>query len=116
VASWVDGQLAADEQPLGRGCVRHVAIRLPGTGDLVLRRSVGQLVNALSGPCGGTLRSGPADDSATARLTRPGPLLAAGLAPQAPHMASSTSAWLLAGAALVLGLEMLLRGRGRSSA
>ena len=53
VAFWVDGAPAATEQPLGSGCLRRVAIPLPAAGDLVLRRSVRDLVDLLAGPCGG---------------------------------------------------------------
>lgn len=52
VAWWSDGQPAAAEEPLGAGCVRHVAIGLAVSGDVVLRPAFQRLVRDLARPCG----------------------------------------------------------------
>ena len=50
VARWVDGEPAAVERPLGAGCVRDIAIAVPGIGDLALRESLRRLLGALAEP------------------------------------------------------------------
>lgn len=51
VAWWEDGSVAARQQQLGAGCVRHVGARLPTRGDDVLRPSFARVVNVLSRRC-----------------------------------------------------------------
>jgi len=108
---WSDGSTAADEQPLGNGCLRRVWIGFPERGDLVLRRSVRDLVDALSAPCGGAIVSQPLDDEFLERLLGPAGLMPARLAPAAERPVTRASAWLFGLAALLLGAESLARSR-----
>lgn len=110
VAHWVDGEVAATEQPLGRGCIRSVAIAIPAAGDLALRPDFARLVGALTARCGGAhdLRPVAAEDAARyfdANPTRP-PRIAAG---------DSLAPWLLGLALLLALLEPLVRRQRAAS-
>ena len=113
VAHWIDGEVAARETALGPGCVRNVAIALPAAGDLVLRHSLREVVDALTGPCEGAIDLAPAADERIAALAGTG-----GLAPSSRFSVgerrSAASAWLLGIAALLLLIETAVRPRGRS--
>ena len=115
VALWVDGAPAAIEQPLGAGCLRRVAIPLPANGDLVLRRSVRDLVAVLAGDCGRAAAGPPATDEQLAVLRGSGALLPARLAPESRRLVSAASAWLLGVTALLLVVEMAARARRTAS-
>lgn len=109
VAHWVDGAPAAVERAVGAGCIRDVAVPIPSTGDLVLRRSVRDLVDALAAPCGGPRSSTPASANRLAVLAAAGPLMPARLAPEPPERRSSASAWLLGLVAVLLLAEQFAR-------
>jgi len=53
IARWVDGEPAASERALGRGCMREVAIPVDDAGDLALRESFRGVAESLLDPCGG---------------------------------------------------------------
>jgi len=53
VVRWIDGEAAASEAPLGRGCIREVTIPVDPVGDVALRASFRGVVDALTEPCGG---------------------------------------------------------------
>lgn len=127
VAWWADGTPAATERPLGRGCVRSVAVPVPAAGDLVLGTAMQRLLRALTAPCGAVVSSARATSAgnagALARLagqrgmepgTEPG---TPRTVPAAPWrmLGAPVSAWLLALAAAVLALELGLRRRGRTA-
>jgi hypothetical protein len=109
VAWWSDGRPAAAQEPLGTGCVRHVAIGLPVSGDVVLRPAFQRLVRDLATPC----------DWRDARALAPSEL--AWLTPSAGALAADrrggmtapvTRRLLLALALLALAAEWWLRRRG----
>lgn len=108
VARWHDGRVAATEEPLGAGCVRHVAVQVPARGDIVLRPAFTGVVRALTSPCA-TARLALAD----AALLRgpPGTQAAAGVTTPDVRLQR-----LLAALALIaLGLEMWVRRARRTS-
>ena len=113
VARWIDGTAAALEHPLGAGCMRDVAIPIAETGDLALRRSVRDLVDALTAPCAGRTGSAVLPDERIASLRGGGALLPARLAPRGAARPSPAASWLFGLAALLLLGEMLLRPRVR---
>lgn len=113
VAHWVDGLPAADEAPLGAGCLRRVAVPVPGVGDLALRASFRLATRDLLAPCGGARDLRPASDSVIALLAGAG---AAGRATAAdeltrPAADATLVRLLLALALLALLAEWLLRRR-----
>jgi hypothetical protein len=50
-AWWSDGQPAATQEASGAGCIRRVAVGVPGSGDAVLRPAFLRLVRDLTVPC-----------------------------------------------------------------
>lgn len=65
LARWADGSPAATEEPLGKGCLRDVAIGVPLAGDLPLSPAFQRLVNGLTDACAGArARVGAPPDSA----------------------------------------------------
>lgn len=114
VARWADGEPAATELRAGSGCIRTVAVGLPGAGDLVLRPEFGRLLRALTQPCEGTVASNAASATLLASLAGSGPL-ASGRAFPAPVQRSSLAPWLLALALLLALIEPFVR-RGASKA
>ena len=114
-ARWVDGEVAAVEQPLGAGCVRDVAIPLDERGDVALRLETRRLLAALAVPCGGARRLQPAPDSVVAMLAGTGALAASRAVRTDDSRHTPLVPWLL-GAALLLALvEPVVRRRGASA-
>lgn len=109
VARWADGAPAATERKMMNGCVRDVAIPLPGAGDLALRESMRRLVAALTGPCGQKRDVTLASDSALAALRGTGPLVATRALAARSAPPGTLAAVLLAAALALLLLEPLLR-------
>jgi hypothetical protein len=58
---WADGESAATERALGKGCVRDVAIPVDQVGDVALRPSFRAIAAELIEPCGGAPDLRPAD-------------------------------------------------------
>jgi len=108
VARWADGAPAALERSLGSGCVRSVAIPVPTAGDLVLRRSFREVLDALAAPCGGS-RDPALLDSVSLETLRGPEALAAAAALGTPAAPRALIAWLLALAALLLFAELGVR-------
>jgi len=113
VARWADGVPAATERPLGKGCVRDVAVMLPVASDLPLRSAARQFVRRMVAPCGGYYDALPLADSLTGVLRAGASRLGAGALP-VPLRAGfpPITRWLLIGVAVLLGVEMFLRSRG----
>lgn len=111
VARWADGEVAAAERPLGAGCVRDVAIPLPGAGDLVLRESVQRLVTALATPCGGARMLDALPTTSVEQLRGTGRLAASRDVPIASDGVNRLTAGLLIAAGLLLLAEPALRRR-----
>ena len=105
VAHWVDGEVAATEQPLGRGCVRAVAVTIPSVGDLALRPDFGRLATALGARCGGARDAGALTDAEVTRY------FAVGTRPPRTATGTSLAPWLLALALLLAVAEPFARRR-----
>lgn len=116
IARWADGEPAAIEHPLGRGCVREVAVAVPQNGDAALRTPFRAFVTAMTSPCATASMGAPIDARAVASLAGTGALLATrSLAtPHAPR--DPIARWLLAAALALLLLELPLRSVGRRTA
>ena len=122
VVRWVDGEAAATETTLGRGCVREVAIAVDAVGDVVLRDSFRGIVATLTEPCGGARDFGAsvilseakdllsADKKQILRSAQDDNLRAAQDDTRAPM-----AIWLAAFALALLIAEQLLRARPRTA-
>jgi hypothetical protein len=115
LARWADGTPASFERSFESGCIRDVAIELPAAGDLVLRRSVRDLIESLAAPCGGPRRTVPVADARLDRLRRGGALMPSRTLSGGSRRAGVASGWLIALAALLLLAELVLRPRAASS-
>jgi hypothetical protein len=116
IAHWADGEPAAVERPLGKGCIRDVAVVFDPSSDVTLRAPFREFVRPLLEPCGGARGSSPLDSSAVAALAGTGTLASSGVL---RDRASETSRWtapLLFAVAALLLLELALRRSGRSAA
>ena len=108
-ARWVDGAPAAVERATGGGCTRDVAIGVSPRGDLVLRRSFGRFVQALTAPCESLAGSLAADSGAVASLAGTGPLAAHDAIAAASTVNTPLVPWLLAAALALALLELYVR-------
>jgi hypothetical protein len=110
IVRWADGEPAATERAVGKGCVREVAVPVDAVGDLALRESFRGIARTLIEPCGG------ARDFATVQLPvvewQPsgGPTRERAT-PVVPPDAGRLPLLLALVAALALGAEQLLRRR-----
>jgi hypothetical protein len=64
IARWADGDAAAVEHGVGRGCIRDVGIVVDPASDLTLRAPFRRFAERLLEPCGGVARTRRADSSA----------------------------------------------------
>lgn len=114
VAWWIDGDVAAAEGSLGRGCVRSVAVPVSASGDFVLRPDFHAVLRELLQPCGGAPGFDPMPARESAMLAGAG-ALAPSSAFAAPQRARSPiTTWLLIAALGCALLELVVR-RGRSA-
>lgn len=111
-ARWVDGEPAAVERAIGTGCIRDVAIPVPGRGDLAFRPAFGQLVRALAVPCEAVAGSSALDDEAVERLAGSGPLAPREAIAEPESTPSPLVPWLFALAALLALVELWARRSG----
>ncbi len=112
VARWVDGSAAAVERRAGAGCVRDVAIPVPGRGDLVLRSEFGRLVRQLAAPCDAVPVLAPLSAERRTALSGTGGVVSQRALPRPDTPATPLAPWLLGAALLALLLEQWLRRRG----
>jgi len=120
VARWLDGEPAATELPLGRGCVRGVAVSVPEAGDLSLTVAFRRFATRMAEPCASAQPWSPVSDSVLAAV------LPATVAPDSVSRAASAveetlvaplTPWLLAAALLAaLAEPFVRRGGGNASA
>lgn len=110
-AVWSDGAAAATVLPLGKGCIRNVAIPLPDAGDLVLRQSFLRLSQSLLAPCSGSSDATAAPEAWLDSLRGPERLFASSTVPGSVERKAPAHRWLLLSAALVFALEPLVRRR-----
>jgi hypothetical protein len=111
VARWADGEPAAVERTLGRGCIRDVGIMLDAASDITLHQPFRMFVARLLEPCGGARRATPVD-AATLASFRGGsgtPLAMAAVLRDRRNESSRWTPWLLGLGALLLLVEIVVR-------
>jgi hypothetical protein len=117
VARWADGEPAAVERALGRGCIREVGVMLDAASDITLREPFRRFVARLLEPCGGARRTSPAD-AATLASFRGGsgtPLAMATVLRDRSSESSRWTPWLLGVGALLLLVEIVMRRSTRAT-
>ena len=97
---WLNGEPAATERQLGRGCVRDVAISVDPVGDVALRESFRNIAKSLLEPCGGT---GDFTLSPVPSIRRTVPPIDASV------VSGTLPLWLVLFAAMILLVEQRLR-------
>ncbi len=112
-AWWVDGAIAAADQPTTGGCIRQVGIPIEAAGDLALRQSTRDLLRDLLVPCDGRRDAGRADSAAVARLTGNGNVSLPTQRLTGFPQRSRATPWLLGLALAALLAEQGLRRRSR---
>lgn len=119
IARWADGEPAAVEHAIGRGCIRDVGIVFDPASDITLRPSFRQFVGRLLETCSGDRRTGRVDSPFVAsivggtRFTRLAP--AAELRERGSE-SSPWTAWLLGLGAMLLLVELAVRKMDRRRA
>ena len=114
-ARWADGTPAAVEEILGAGCVRHVGVLIPSSGDLPLHPPFQRLARGLMAPCGFHGAEVAMNSSAVAALSGSSSRLAsAGDLRAMNDHASPLARWLLAAALLLAIAELGVRSRGKA--
>jgi hypothetical protein len=116
LARWVDGEPAAVEHSIGRGCIRDVGIVFDPASDITLRAPFRQFVPRLLEPCGGIRRTERADSAVIAALAGGSELPrfapATALRDRTTESSSRTP-WLLGLGALLLIIELVVRRMDR---
>jgi hypothetical protein len=111
VARWADGSPAAEQGPLGDGCVRHVAIGVPAAGDLPLRGGFQRVVRGLLAPCHGPTIGARADSATLARLIGRGRAARGRTLAQSDQRPTPLVPWLLVLALMCALAELAVRAR-----
>ncbi len=109
IAHWVDGEAAAVERPLGRGCIRDVGVLIDQSSDVTLHASFRQFAASLLVPCGGARVSAPIGRAAILSLAGSGPLAASIALHHRAGESSRWTPWLLALGAVLLIIELVIR-------
>lgn len=111
VARWSDGEPAAVERALGRGCIRDVGVMLDAASDITLRDPFRRFVARLLEPCGGARRTTPVDAATLAGFGGGNgtPLALAAVLRDRSSESSRWTPWLLGLGALLLLVEIVLR-------
>jgi hypothetical protein len=116
LARWVDGEPAAVEHSIGRGCIRDVGIVFDPASDITLRAPFRQFVARLLEPCGGIRRTERADSAVIGALAGGSELPrfapATALRDRTTESSSRTP-WLLGLGALLLIIELVARRMDR---
>lgn len=107
VARWANGDVAAAETVLGRGCVREIGVGIPAAGDITLQPAFFAVARSLLAPCGGA-GGEAAPDSIAGQFTHGGPAATASALRTADE-SSPLAPWLLAAALLLLAAELFVR-------
>jgi hypothetical protein len=110
-AAWADGGIAATTSRLGPGCVKHVAIEIPASGDLALRPSFLSLARTLLSPCAGEVNSARMPSATLDSLRGTPGLLASVNVAGSLDRKTPADRWLLLGAAILFVLEPMFRRR-----
>lgn len=114
IARWVDGEPAAVERVLGRGCVRDLGMTVPSRGDVMLRPEFADLLRRLAGPCGGGGSITPLADSVRIMLAGAGALAAGSRVARPEDLTTPLVPWLLAAALALLLVEQGWRRRPKA--
>ena len=114
VARWADGEPAAIEKIVRRGCIRSVAIPVATIGDLVIRPEFIALVRDLAAPCGEPRSTTPLSSTAIASLGGRGRLAPSDAFATRQDIASPLAPWLLGIALAAALVELLVRRRSPS--
>ena len=109
VARWVDGEPAAVEQALGRGCVRDVSLLVDESSDLTLRAAFRSLAYELLAPCQDRRVGAPLDSTVMAAIAGRGSLAPSTNLRDKTTEKSRWTPWLLVAAALALIAELSVR-------
>jgi hypothetical protein len=109
VARWADGQPAAVEHALGRGCIRDVGLLVDESSDLTLRAKFRSLATEILAPCSDQRVGAQLDSASLAAIAGGGSLApSASLRDKAAEQSRWTP-WLLFAAALALIAELSVR-------
>jgi aerotolerance regulator-like protein len=108
VARWADGERAAAEWPVGRGCIREVAVGVPPAGDVTLQPAFAAVARALVAPCEGASAGSAAPDSLAARFARGGAAASASAIRSSGDRAA-LAPWLAGAGLLLLIGELFVR-------
>jgi hypothetical protein len=114
-ARWMDGEPAAFERAMAKGCVRSLAIPLPTEGDALLRPDFQRFLAGLSAPCGATADLTPLTAEFLKTFHGDGPLAASNAIARRTQRVTVLMPWLL-GAALLFALVELVARRRTSRA
>jgi hypothetical protein len=106
IARWADGEPAAVERGIGKGCIRSVAIPVMAVGDLVIRPEFIALVREIAAPCGESRSTTPLA-STIASLGGRGPLATNDAFAARRDIPSPLAPWLF-GIALAAALAELV--------
>ena len=112
---WADGEPAAVERRMERGCVRSVAIPVAVAGDLVIRREFVRLMEEITGPCGGGRSTALLSPEVVASLAGRGILAPRDDFSARGDMTSPLAPWLFGLALLAALAELLVRSAGDAS-
>jgi len=115
-AWWIDGDVAAVEATVGRGCVRSVAVPVSPGGDFVLRPDLHSALHDLVQPCGGATGFDRMTAASLAMLAGTGRLAPASLFAKPRAAASPIARWLLLASLACALLELVVRRRGSNQA
>lgn len=109
VARWADGQPAAVERTLGRGCVRDVGLLIDESSDLTLRPAFRAVAYELLAPCEDRRVGASLDSAAMASIAGAGSLASSASLRDTTTEMSPWTPWLLVAAALALIAELSVR-------
>jgi hypothetical protein len=109
VARWADGEPAAVEKSVGKGCIRSVAIPVTAVGDLVIRPEFIALLREIAAPCGESRPTTPLASTMIASLGGRGPLATNDAFAVRRDIGSPLVPWLFAIALAAAIAELLVR-------
>lgn len=116
IARWADGEPAAVERALGKGCIRDVAIVFDPASDVTLRSTFRDFVRPLLEPCGGSRATTPLGSGEVAAFARGGVLASSGALRDRASETSRWTPWLLFVVAALLTLELAMRRSKKAAA
>jgi hypothetical protein len=106
---WLDGEPAVVERIADGRCTRSVGFSLPAEGDATLRPEFVRFARSLTAPCGERPSVAPLSPSVVRSLTGPDHLAPGSAFPPERVRVTPLAPWLLAGALVLLLLELVAR-------